>query len=127
MNKKAQPDMMTFEELLYVSDEEISYVKPKSIRDNGIKFSIVGIVLSFLPVFNILGVFFASKGYEQSKYDGYKGTAGLIAIFLNAISLTICIVIPLIILYLTVTAPYDVCSEMGVGKWLYEGQEYTCK
>lgn len=127
MNKKAQPDMISFEELIYVSDDEVEYIKPKAIRDNGIKFSIAGAVLAFIPVFNILGVFFASKGYEQSRYDGYKGTSGLIAIFLNAISLTICIAIPLIILYLTVTAPYNVCSEMGAGKWLYEGQEYNCK
>lgn len=127
MTKKAQKIQPSFDELISSNDSDLVYTVTKTVKDTGLKFSIVAIFLSLLPILNILGVFLASKGYEQSRYEGHRATAGLIAIFLNAISLTICIAIPLIILYTLATSPYDVCVEMGSGKWLYDGQEFLCQ
>lgn len=124
---KAQNEDRSFDEIIAVTEDDIYVVKYVSTKDNGFKLGVLGSILAFFPLLNILGIYLSSRAYEQSKYDGYKGTSGLLGIFLNVVTLTFMIVGFFVLLYIVETRPYDVCAEMGQGSWLYNGEKYTCE
>lgn len=123
----AQNEDRSFDEIIAVTEDDIYVVKYVSTKDNGFKLGVLGSILAFFPLLNILGIYLSSRAYEQSKYDGYKGTSGLLGIFLNVVTLTFMIVGFFVLLYIAETRPYDVCAEMGQGSWLYNGEKYTCE
>lgn len=123
----AQNEDRSFDEIIAVTEDDIYVVKYVSTKDNGFKLGVLGSILAFFPLLNILGIYLSSRAYEQSKYDGYKGTSGLLGIFLNVVTLTFMIVGFFVLLYIVETRPYDVCAEMGQGSWLYNGEKYTCE
>lgn len=127
MKDKAQPEDKSFDEIIAVTDEDIYVVKYIYPKDGGVKNSIIGSVLAIFPILNFIGLYLSIKGYEESKHQGYKGTWGLVGIFLNATTLTILVISTFAFIYAFATAPYDVCSEMGPGSWLYDGKTYTCE
>lgn len=127
MNDKAHYENSSFDEIIAVTDEDIYVVKYVHHKDEGFKLGLIGSLLAFFPLINILGLYLSAKGYEQSRYQGYRGTSGLVGIFLNTATLTALIAGFFILMYAVTTVPYDVCAEMGSGSWLYNGEKYTCE
>ena len=124
--KQAQEHKPTFDELFSDLEGDLVYESYTHPKDTGFRNSIFAIMFALFPIVNFFGLWLAVKSFHQSRFEGYKGTLGVLAILINAITVTIVILAPFFIIYLLATAPYDVCAEQGSGRWLYNGETIDC-
>ena len=124
MNIQKSP---TFDELITITDEDLTYNYSRAEKNSGLKFSIASLFFPLIPFLNVVGLMLAYHGYNKSTDDGYRGITGLIGMLLNSFTVILLIGFPFVMIYIYNTLPYDVCANMGAGNWIYEGEKYKCE
>jgi len=86
---------------------------------------IVGLVVSFLGAFSIIGLILSIVAFVQSKKAGRKNGVALAGIIVGAI-VTILVIIGIIAIVGALAHVVEVCAEHGDGTFTQDGVDYTC-
>lgn len=117
--------MKTFEEIVYGDypvDE--THNKPEATK-KPLLYSVLGIIFSFAPLFNILGIWLSVKSIEDYNWQGRKSYLGWIALVFNLVSI---FVVAAFIIYVFIIYPEfkDPCEGLQAGKYIAAGEKFTC-
>lgn len=86
---------------------------------------IVGLIVSFLGAFSIIGLILSIVAFVQSKKAGRKNGIALAGIIVGAI-VTILVIIGIIAIAGALAHVVEVCAEHGDGTFTQDGVDYTC-
>lgn len=94
-------------------------------QNPGKTFGIVGLVLAFFPVANIVGLVLSILGLRRSRKAGFGNVPAVVGIVVSILT-----IIGFVIFIAATVAVFgnliDTCNELGPGTHVRDGVTYTC-